>query len=77
MKQGLQLLFACPLPLQATAQPPHDCRDPRPRGYLSAAIVECRCQEAPFSRLERARLINGRKSLNNFGHARNRGNCHP
>ena len=28
MKQGLQLLFACPPPLQATAQPPHDCRDP-------------------------------------------------
>jgi hypothetical protein len=55
------------------SQPPHDYRDPRPRGYLSAAIVRRRCQEAPFSHLQRARLIIRWKSQNNLGHAWNRG----
>ena len=40
MKQGLQFLFTCPLPLQATSQPPHYYRDPRPSSYLSAAISQ-------------------------------------
>jgi hypothetical protein len=51
MKQGLQLLFTGPLPFQVTSQPPHDYGDPRPRGYLTAAMVQRRTQEAPFSRL--------------------------
>ena len=73
---ALQLLFTSPLPLQVTSQPPHDYRDPRPRGYLGAAIVRRRCQEAPFSHLQRARLIIRWKSQNNLGHAWNRGNCY-
>jgi hypothetical protein len=74
MKQGLQLLFTGPLPLQVTSQPPHDYGDPRPRGYLSAAMIQRRGQKAPFSRFQRARSIIGWKFQNNLRHARNRGN---
>jgi hypothetical protein len=48
MKQSFQLPFICPLPLEATAQPPHGRRDPRPRGYLSAAIVQRHRHEGLF-----------------------------
>jgi hypothetical protein len=37
--------------------------------------LQRRRQEAPFGRLHRAGSIIGWESLNNFGHARNRGNC--
>jgi hypothetical protein len=76
MKQGLQLLFAGPLPLNVTSQPPHDYKDPRPRGYLSAAMIQRRGQKAPFSRFQRARSIIGWKLQNNLRHARDCGNCH-
>jgi len=69
MKQGLQLAFSGRLSLQVTSQPAHDYRDPRPRGYLSGAIVQTRSQETPFSYFQRPRSIIGWKFQNNLRHA--------
>jgi hypothetical protein len=77
VKQSLQLLFARLPPFEMTAQPSHYRRYARLSRYVSTAIFQCRRQEAPFGRLQRARSAIGWKFTDKFGHARNRGNSQP